>query len=61
YKTATSFAKRLLELGPIPDVAQQLLMFYYPQKEADLVEMTNIFDSLYVCIKIFHDLNAQVT
>ncbi|CAF3950372.1 unnamed protein product, partial [Rotaria sp. Silwood1] len=38
-----------------------LLMFYYPQKEADLVEMTNIFDSLYVCIKIFHDLNAQVT
>jgi coatomer protein complex subunit alpha (xenin) len=24
YKTATSFAKRLLELGPTPDVAQQV-------------------------------------
>ncbi|CAF4865209.1 unnamed protein product, partial [Rotaria sp. Silwood1] len=23
YKTATSFAKRLLGLGPIPDVTQQ--------------------------------------
>jgi hypothetical protein len=36
-------------------------MAYYPQKESDLSEMKNIFDSLYVCIKIFYDLNAQVT
>jgi exportin-2 (importin alpha re-exporter) len=36
------------------------LMAYYPQKESDFIEMKNIFDSLYVCIKIFYDLNAQV-
>ncbi|CAF5028586.1 unnamed protein product, partial [Rotaria sp. Silwood1] len=35
------------------------LMAYYPQKESDTIEMKNIFDSLYVCIKIFYDLNAQ--
>ncbi|CAF4164144.1 unnamed protein product [Rotaria sp. Silwood2] len=35
------------------------LMAYYPQKESDIIEMKNIFDSLYVCIKIFYDLNAQ--
>ena len=35
-------------------------MAYYPQKESDFIEMKNIFDSLYVCIKIFYDLNAQV-
>lgn len=35
-------------------------MAYYPQKEADPMEMKNIFDSLYVCVKIFYDLNAQV-
>ncbi|CAF3340597.1 unnamed protein product [Rotaria socialis] len=35
------------------------LVAYYPQKIADIVEMKNIFDSLYVCIKIFYDLNAQ--
>ena len=27
YKTASSFAKRLLELGPTPDVAQQVRCF----------------------------------
>jgi hypothetical protein len=35
-------------------------MAYYPQKESDVPEMKNIFDSLYVSIKIFYDLNAQV-
>ncbi|CAF4662195.1 unnamed protein product, partial [Rotaria sp. Silwood2] len=29
YKTATSFAKRLLELGPTPDVAQQVFIFIF--------------------------------
>ncbi len=28
YKMATSFAKRLLELGPTPDVAQQVSIFF---------------------------------
>lgn len=36
-------------------------MAYYPQREADVVEMKNIFDSLHVCIKIFYDLSAQVS
>lgn len=35
-------------------------MAYYPQKLSDTIEMKNIFDSLYVCTKIFYDLNAQV-
>lgn len=35
-------------------------MAYYPQKESDPNEMKNIFNSLHVVIKIFHDLNAQV-
>jgi hypothetical protein len=35
-------------------------MNYYPQKESDPIEMKNIFNSLYVIIKIFYDLNAQV-
>jgi hypothetical protein len=34
-------------------------MAYYPQKESDPVEMKNIFNSLYLMIKIFYDLNAQ--
>ena len=36
------------------------LMAYYPQRESDPQEMKNIFNSLYVLIKIFYDLNAQV-
>jgi hypothetical protein len=39
----------------------QTLMNYYPQKQADPVELKNIFGSLLVMIKIFFDLNAQVT
>ncbi|CAF3797152.1 unnamed protein product [Rotaria socialis] len=35
------------------------LMAYFPQKESDPIEMKNIFNSLYVIIKIFYDLNAQ--
>ena len=29
YKTVTTFAKRLLELGPTPDVAQQVSEFEF--------------------------------
>ena len=36
------------------------LMIYYPQKESDINEMKNIFNALYLIIKIFYDLNAQV-
>jgi hypothetical protein len=35
-------------------------MIYYPQKESDPIEMKNIFNSLYLIIQIFYDLNAQV-
>ena len=35
-------------------------MNYYPQKESDQIEMKNIFNSLYLIIQIFYDLNAQV-
>jgi exportin-2 (importin alpha re-exporter) len=35
------------------------LMIYYPQKESDPIEMKNIFNSLYLIIQIFYDLNAQ--
>ena len=35
-------------------------MAYYPQRESDLGEMKNIFNSLHLIVKIFYDLNAQV-
>jgi hypothetical protein len=35
-------------------------MVYYLQKESDPIEMKNIFNSLYLIIQIFYDLNAQV-
>jgi len=35
-------------------------MIYYLQKESDPIEMKNIFNSLYLIIQIFYDLNAQV-
>lgn len=37
----------------------QSLMSYYPQKEAEPIEMKNIFSALLVMTKIFFDLNAQ--
>lgn len=35
-------------------------MVYYPQKETDPIEMKNIFNALYLIVKIFYDLNTQV-
>ena len=35
-------------------------MTYYPQKQADPVEMKNIFNALLLMMKIFYDLSIQV-
>lgn len=49
YKTAASFARRLLELGPKPDVATQVCA----------LQLT--FDARFLCQHVYHELGIPHT